>query len=546
VPVISISYKDFTHILGKDIGRERLIDTIPMLGCDVARAEGDLIDLEFFPNRPDLYCVEGIARAMKAFLGLRTGMPRYDVNDSNIDMEIDPSVADVRAFLVCGIVRDLKLTDATIKSLMDMQEKLHLTVGRKRKKVSIGVHDLDRVKPPFTYKAVPPESVSFEPLAGSGKMNLKEILERHEKGIEFASILAGMAAYPVILDREGSVLSFPPIINGTLTQVTEETKNIFLDVTGTDYVAISLTLNIISTALAERGCRLESVVMRYPRRAPFRTPSLLSKKKALDPRYASGLIGLELSTNEIVECLRRMQYEVVGAADALEVSIPAFRGDILHEVDLVEDVIIGHSYRKLTGELPKAMTFGRELAGEFRVERARQVMIGLGFHEMMTLALTNRKKQFEALGDKPREVTELLNPVSEEQTMLRTSLLPSLLELLKINKHYELPQRMFETGEVVLGHRNERHLSAVVIHSRANFTEAKSLAEAVLRELGLDGAYIEKPGAMPWFIKGRGASVVLEKGGKELGSFGEVHPRVITESELAHPVCALEFNLDSW
>jgi len=546
MPVISFSYNDFTEILGKDLGKEKLIERIPMIGCEVARVEGDQIDVEFFPNRPDLYCVEGIARAMKAFFGLKPGMPKYEVNDSNIDMEIDPSVVEVRPFLVCGIVRDMKLTDDTVKSLMDMQEKLHLTVGRKRKKVSVGVHDLDKVRPPFTYKAVKPESVSFVPLASTEKMTLKEILERHEKGKEYASILDGHPQYPVILDKEGSVLSFPPIINGTLTQVTNETKNLFLDVTGTDYGTISVTLNIISTALAERGCRLESVVMRYPKRAPFRTPSLLSKKKALDPKYACKLIGKELSVKEIIECLHRMMYEAKQVDDRIEVGIPAFRADVLHEVDLVEDVAIGHSYHKLTGTLPKAMTFGRELAGEFRFERARQVMIGLGYHEMMSFALTNRKKQFENMGEKSGKAVELQNPVTEDQTIVRVSLLPSLLELLKINKHHEHPHKIFEAGEVAVDTGNERHLSAVFIHARANFTEAKSLSEAVMREMGLEGLYLEKPCTKPFLIKGRSATVVLEKGGRELGIFGELHPKVITAFELSHPVGMFEFNLENW
>jgi len=544
MPVIPFSYSDLVGLLGRDPGRESFAENIPMMGCDLNRFEGDEVELEFFPNRPDLYSVEGIARALRAFLGLRPGMPHYEVNDSNIDLELDDSVTQVRPFVVCGIVRDVHLSGAGVKSMMDMQEKLHITVGRNRKKVSVGIHDLDRVKPPFVYKAVPPEAVSFVPLASTEKMNLCEILQRHDKGVSFASLLEGKELYPVILDREGSVLSFPPIINGTLTQVTEDTKNIFLDVTGTDYSAVSLTLNIISTALAERGCRLESVVMRYPKRAPFRTPSLLSKTRALEPAVANRLLGTELTINDMMESLRRMMFDTRLVERRIEVGIPAFRADILHEVDVVEDIAIGYGFRKLTGEPPLAMTYGRELASEFLAERARTAMIGLGFNEMMSFVLSSGRQQFGAMNSPEGDASELLHPVTEDQTILRTTLAPSLLELLRINKHHDLPQRLFEVGEVVVGHRNRRHLSAVFIHPRANFTGAKALAEAVLRELGLEGRYLIKPHDRPEFIRGRCASVVLEEKGHTIGWFGEFHPRVIENFELAHPVGGIELELE--
>jgi phenylalanyl-tRNA synthetase beta chain len=545
MPVISFSYSDFARLLGLDIGLEKLAERAPMLGCDVNRIEGDEVELEFFPNRPDLYSVEGVARAMRAFLGIRPGMPKYDVNDSNIDLEVDESVVPVRPFVVGGIVRDLNLTDAAVRSLMDMQEKLHLTVGRHRKKVSVGIHDLDKVKPPFTYKAVAPESVRFIPLACSEQMDLQQILQKHEKGREYASILEGQTAYPLIVDREGGVLSFPPIINGVLTQVTEDTKNIFIDVTGTDYPAISLTLNIISTALAERGSRLESVVLRYPKRAPFRTPALLSRKKAVDPAYVARLLGVNMSNDAMIASLKRMMYDADMVEQKIEVGIPAFRNDILHEVDIVEDIAIGHSYSKLEGVLPAAMTAGRELAASFRAERARQVMIGFGYHEMMSFALTSQRKLSWGTGERPGEAAELLNPVVEDQTVLRTAVLPSLLEQLRLNKHCDLPQRLFELGEVVLDGRNRRRLAAVFMHPKANFTEAKSLAEAVMRELGLAGRHIIKPSMHPDFIPGRCASIWIDGLG-EAGWFGELHPAALAAFELSNPAGGLELELDGW
>ncbi|MEM2869985.1 MAG: phenylalanine--tRNA ligase subunit beta [Thermoplasmata archaeon] len=544
MPVVSFSYSDFVRLLGRDVGLETLLETAPMLGCSLERVDGDEVSLEFFPNRPDLYSVEGLARAMRAFMGLNPGMPRYELNDSNIEMTVEESVQDIRPFVVCGVARDLELSSTIIRSLMDLQEKLHTTIGRRRSKVSIGLHDLDNVKPPFVYRAVEPRSVRFVPLGHSEEMDLEEIIERHEKGIEYGRLVRGKPRYPLIVDREGSVLSFPPIINGTLTQLTEDTRSVFIDVTGTDYSGISWALTIIASALAERGGRLETVVMRYPDKAPFRTPSLVSRKRSLNPSYANALLGTELSIGEMVESLRKMMHDASPSGDRIDVGTPAFRGDILHEIDLVEDVAIGYSYSKFKGELPYAMTFGRELKSELRVERARQTMIGLGFIEVMTFTLTSPSKQLNrALG---QEMTELLNPVTEEQTILRTELVPSLLEVLRINRHHDLPQRVFEVGEIVLSHRNRKRLAAVLTHPRASFTEAKSIALAVLREFGLWERYRLQPAERPGFIKGRCATLHLEESGTEIGWFGELHPEVITAFELSSPVVAMELELGGW
>jgi phenylalanyl-tRNA synthetase beta chain len=347
------------------------------------------------------------------------------------------------------------------------------------------------------------------------------------------------------VDREMSVLSFPPIINGVLTQVTASTRNLFIDVTGTDYQAISLTLNIISTALAERGSRLESVVLRYPKRAPFRTPALLSRKKALDPAFAAKLLGAGLTSDDMIAALGRMMYDARVVDNRIEVGVPAFRNDILHEVDIVEDIAIGHYYSRLEGVLPAAMTSGRELAAGFRAERARQVMIGLGYHEMMSFALTSPGKLSWGTGERPGSTAQILNPVVEDQTVLRTAILPSLLEQLRLNKHCDLPQRLFELGEVVLDGHNRRRLAAVLVHPRASFTEAKSLADAVVRELGLAGRHIIKPSVHPDFIPGRCASIWIDGKG-ETGWFGEVHPAALAAFELSNPAGGLELELDGW
>ena len=236
MPVVTFAYDDLTSLLGRKVSVETLLDRVPQVGADVhSYDEGSKeLSIEFFPDRPDLYSVEGAARALRTFFGFESGLTTYEVGASDVVLTLDESIRTVRPYMVAGVIEDITVTDELIRSLMELQEKLHLTMGRKRSKVSIGIHDLDKVTPPFTFKAVDPESVSFVPLAKEESMNLREILQRHEKGVNYAFILEGKDRYPLLVDSRGEVLSFPPIINGTLTTVTTETRNVFIDVTGTD------------------------------------------------------------------------------------------------------------------------------------------------------------------------------------------------------------------------------------------------------------------------------------------------------------------------
>ncbi len=259
MPSVQYDMGDLAYLLGGAPDIKELEMTLPMMGMDLESIDETQISVEIFPNRPDLLNVEGFARAIRGFMGKETGMKEYEVTESDVVLHIDPSVDDIRPAFGTGIVRGIEMDDYTVKSIMDMQEKLHLTHGRNRMKVAIGIHDLDMVTPPFTYKAVDPDSVSFVPLDMDKELTLQKILAQHPKGRDYAWCLEGKKKYPLFCDAKGQVLSFPPIINGELTKLTERTKNLFLDLTGTDQKAVDQALAIVSCALADRGGKLESV-----------------------------------------------------------------------------------------------------------------------------------------------------------------------------------------------------------------------------------------------------------------------------------------------
>jgi phenylalanyl-tRNA synthetase beta chain len=422
---------------------------------------------------------------------------------------------------------------------MELQEKVHLTVGRKRQKVAIGVHDLDMVRPPFVYRAVEPDSISFVPLAKEESMTLAEVLQRHEKGRDYAYVLQGKDRYPVILDADGQVLSFPPIINGRLTTVTERTKNIFIDVTGTDLNTISGVLNIVATALAERGASIQTVAVQGRRRMV--TPELAPTEWDLKASYANHWLGLDLRPEETIACLERMGYDAHLMRGRLHVLVPATRMDILHPVDLVEDVAKGYGYARFGAKLPEVHAIGSERMIERAADLVRQMMVGHEHYEVTTLTLSSRREQFELMRLPPGEAVEILNPITEDHDCLRVALLPSLLAVLRKSKHRDLPQRIFEVGDVVIEAKRRKHLAAASVHSKACFTEAKSLAEGIMHDLSA-GFSIE-PCDLPSYIPGRAAYLLLEK--ERIGHFGELHPEVIAGAELGYPVAALELDLDA-
>jgi phenylalanyl-tRNA synthetase beta chain len=541
MPVITFGVRDLINLLGKEVPAEELISVIPMMGADFHHYDpvtGEL-GVEFFPDRPDNYSVEGVARSLRTFLGFERGLRHYHVTESGITLKVERSVEGVRPYVVAGVVRDVVMTDELIRSLMELQEKVHLTVGRKRQKVAVGIHDLDMVKPPFVYKAVIPESVTFVPLAKEESMNLREVLQRHEKGIDYAYVLEGKSKYPIILDADGQVLSFPPIINGRLTTVTDRTKNIFIDVTGTDLNAISGVLNIVSTAMAERGASIQSVKVEGRRK--MTTPHLHPTEWKLNIKHTNQWLGLKLAPEEMAACLERMGFDAKPEKGRLKVLVPATRMDIIHPVDLVEDVAKGYGYARFGSKMPEVHSIGSERPIERTADLVRQMMVGHGYYEVTTLTLSSKKEQFDAMLLPPREVVEVLNPITEDHDCLRISLLPSLLAVLRKSKHRDLPQRIFEVGDVVIDTRRSKYLAVLSIHSKASFTEVKSLAEGVMHDLARD--FKVEQCDIPTYIPGRAADIMVD--GQKVGHFGEVHPQVILSFDLGYPVAAMEINLDA-
>ncbi len=523
--------------MGEDPGEEVLAKTIPSMGADLVRISDGEIEVEFFPNRPDLYSVEGVARALRNYLGLG-GIREYDVSPSGYTLTIEDSVKGIRPHMVSGVARNVVFDDGFIKSIMQVQEKLHATLGRGRKKVAIGIHDLDKVQPPFFYRGVKPRSVSFVPLGWGRELNLQEILEQHEKGKDYAHVVEGKPLYPLFADSDDNVLSFPPIINGVLTEVHDGTENVLLDVTGTDERAVNTALNILMTLFAERGSTLQHVeIIDGEKKEP--RPDLSPSPTELELDYANRLLGLDLSPKDAVGLLNKMGYGAKVEKGKITAMVPCYRADILHPVDIVEDMAIAYGYDNFEPKLPQRFTPGKEREATSLERNIRQFMVGLGFLEVLTFTLIGKKDQYARMRLEEEE-GHILNPLTQETNSLRTWLIPSLFQTLEANRHRDLPQKLFEVDDVIVDGENRTHLAGVMIASKTGFTEMKSTVQAVVDALKLEMEVTPKDHAS--FLPGRCAAMKI--GGNEIGFFGEIHPEVITNYELGYPVTAFELSLD--
>jgi phenylalanyl-tRNA synthetase beta chain len=547
MPAITLNRDRFSSFVGRDLSVEEMAKWLPWLGVDTEEIGPDYVKIEFNPNRVDFSSYGGVARGFRGLMGWETGLPKYDVKEGKFVLKVDPTVSEVRPYVVSAVVHNVKLDYDTVRELMEMQEDLHWGVGRDRKKASIGVHNLDAVEPPFAYTTSAPNDVKFVPLDKTEEMTLQEILEKHEKGIAYKSYVDWASRYPLIVDKLGRVLSFPPIINGELTRVDSRTRNLFIDVTGTEPNAISRSLNVLVTALADMGATIESVRVEYPDHVLV-TPDLTPQRMELRVDYANELLGLKLSEAKTIQALQKSRLDAsrIGKG-VLEVLIPAYRIDIMHEIDLVEEVAIGYGYFRLKPTKPATVTTGREHKVNEAANYVRQIMVGLGFVEAMNFILANEVDHYQKMRRKAGRMIRLANPVSTEYSIVRNDLLPSLMKNLADNKHQAYPQRMFEVSDVIeinekAETRTERrlHVACVSSHPTANFTEIKSCVEALLANLGLKNWAIKET-RHPSFLQGRAAAIYF-KGGK-IGVVGEIHPEVLNNFELENPTSAFEIDL---
>ena len=493
MPTIDISRKDLERLVGKKFSQKELEEALMFVKGEIDSAQGDSIKVDVKEtNRPDLWSTEGIAREIRARIGRQKGVWKPKVGKPRLSVRIEKSVKEARPYTVGAVVRGIKVTENLLLQMIQLQEKVDGTHGRKRKESSTGIYDFDKIKGDIRYYGAEPGEKKFTPLEFKAEMDLDEILEMHPKGREYGHLLKGKKLYPIFEDSQGNVLSMPPIINSNYSgKVTEKTRNLFVEVSGFDRATISAGLKVMVMALADRGGKIEAVNIMDSDGKKSVTPEFGTKKMVVDPAHVEKVAGIHLGTKKMVELLEKAGMRAKTSGKKIVVWYPDYRQDIIHAIDIIEDIIISYGYNNIKPRKPEMSVVGEELKESLYLDKARDVCVGLGLQEILTFNLTSREKQETLVGLTGEKFVEIANPVSANWSIMRKNIYPELLEFASKNKHNEYPQKIFEIGKTV--HLDpstdtmttERNRLCILLLGKGyGFTLIKSVFEAVCRELG--------------------------------------------------------------
>ena len=546
MPTVELNRAVVERLVGKRLPTDLLKDRISMLGTDLESVDKEKIIVEIFPNRPDMLSEAGFARALSSFIGKKTGLRTYTAKRSKYKVIVEQSVKTVRPYTACAVVTGLKFDDERIREMIQLQEKLHTTFCRNRKKAAIGIYPMEKVTWPIHYLAKNPRTITFRPLESGRKMTALQVLSQHPAGREYGHLLEGRKTVPFFIDSAGEVLSMPPIINSHLTgKVTEKTREVFIETSGFDILTQSKLLNIIVTAFADMGGTVHQVAVKYPAGYATRslqTPDLSIREMPLKLDYVNRLLGLSLKLVELRALLARMG---LGFRNG-KALIPAYRADVLHPIDLVEDVAIAYGYENFKPELPNVSTVGEASPMTIFEETIARLMAGLGLLETHTYHISSKEMQCGRMNQE-LDLVEIDTSHNAEFSMMRAWMLPSMMSVLEKNRRHEYPQRFFEIGTVFVpenrgtdtGVRESMQLAVVSAHQKVTLTEARQFLDSLLRHLGLKVEISATEHAS--FIPGRAGKISVL--GTAIGTLGEINPEVLDSFGIEQPVAAFEINL---
>jgi phenylalanyl-tRNA synthetase beta chain len=531
--------------------------------------------IEIPANRYDLLCIEGLTRALRIFLGKEASPTYRTVGTPSLVMRATAATRSVRPIVVCAVLRNVTFTESSYKSFIDLQDKLHHNICRRRTLVSIGTHDLDTIEGPFLYDARSPKDIRFAPLNKKVEVDAVKLFddiranEPHLK--PYLSIIEESDLYPVIYDNRGVVLSLPPIINGDVSKITLNTRNVFIEVTATDHTKAEIVLNTV-VAMFSQYCAeaftCEQVEVQGPDGEAHLYPNLEPRVCSCDVDYINSLLGLHLETPAIVSLLDRMGLRTTpdAANKSLTVSVPPTRSDVLHACDVVEDVGIAYGFNNLPSDPPATVSLGKQNDLNRLTDKLRLELALAGFLEVLTLSLCSREENFAHINrTDDGSAVVIANPKTSEFQVGRTNLLVGVLKTLTHNRNQPLPLKLFEVSDVMhvdpkndVGASNQRRLCAVFYGKRSGFEDIHGLIDRLMLVLAArpthvpnapapsarfqEHTYSVTPSDDPTYLPGRCADIILS--GQKVGTFGILHPKVLANFSLTNVASAVEMTIE--
>lgn len=556
MPTITVLKTDLEALAGKRFTPTQLESTLSLVKGELkeyVEATGELrIELND-TNRPDLWCVEGIARHLRP---VKPSKPsRKPPRPSSAHrIKVTADVRQVRPYIGACVARSVGVTDTLLTQFIQTQEKLAELYGRKRQTVSIGLYPLQKIVFPVSYTTSAPDEASFVPLGVDRTMTLREILAEHPKGVAYGKIIAESPRYPLLVDARGEILSFPPIINSqALGAVAVGDDDLLVEVTGTDLRMVVLAVNIWAANLVDRGATVEPVTIDYPWATPMGrkviTPREITRAVSVPLNLIEQVLGESIRPPEAGRLLTGYGHRVSGSGPTLKVTPPSHRDDILHPIDIVEDIAIARGYDSFAPEMPSQFTVGALSGVERYADRVRELLVGLGFQETMDNILTSRHEVVGRMGDRTLGdgLVEVDNPMVETFAVLRPYLLASLLRVEAASSKAVYPHRVFEVGEAAtidpaaeVGCRTDRRAAVLIAHAEAAFSEVHAALENLCYALNV--TYRLDPVQHPTFIDGRAGTIVVD--GQPIGVIGEVSPSVLEAWGIGMPCAVFDLAVD--
>jgi len=541
MPVIELSFSRLQKLIGK-VSKKQISDSLPFLGLDIESEDKDLVRIEYSPNRPDYSTDYGVALGLQGLLGIKTGSVKLTIKKSkNYSISVKPTVSKIRPFVTGIIAKNGKIDDKTIKQLMTMQEDLHFGIGRKRKKSSIGIHDLDKISFPLIYTTTT-KNHKFIPLNSEKELSISEIITDTETGKDYGHLLGQSSQVPIILDTNQKTVSFPPIINAAVTTVTTKTKNLFVEVTGINKDDAEDMLSVVATILQSAGFSLEHIQISGAKNS---SPKLKEKTMIVDPSLINQTLGLNLNTSKIIASLKKSRLNAISKGKNIVCTIPAYRFDIFGPMDLVEEVALGYGIQNFEPTMSPSQTIGHTNPISLQLKSLNQIIIGLGFLEALNSSLSSKRVLYDMTNRDSKKIISVLDSKSQEHTILRDSILPGLIENLSRNIHESYPQKMFETGSVFNLHdpiSEKINLAVISAHKDANFTEIKSVLQTALK-IGFGIQIQTKTTVNSSFEDGHCANIIFN--GNVIGIIGEIDSKIIENYKIRVPVVGFEISLSN-
>jgi len=577
MPTIGIEDKQLFRALGRqytekefdqlcfDYGLE--LDEVVTEKIEGSSEEKIIYKIDIPANRYDLLCLEGLARALLIFQG-KLQVPSYTrlKSSSSQLMVVHPSTRQIRPFVVCATLRGVTFTKERYDSFIELQDKLHQNICRKRSLVAIGTHDLDTLQGPFSYEALKPEDIKFKPLNKDKEYDAAQLMELYSTDLhlrQFLPIIRDSPVYPVIYDANRVVLSMPPIINGDHSKITLNTRNVFIECTATDLTKAKIVLDMIVTMFAEycdKPFTVEEALVQNVDGTTVTYPALQKRQERILPSYVNKRIGVDLDSDQMAKLLTRMCLQTTVVADSdgnelLDVSIPPTRADVIHAIDVAEDVAIAFGYNNIVKTIPKTNTIAAQFPINKLSDALRNEVASSGFCEVLTFSLCSRDDVSTKLRQ-PLETSGAVhigNPKTLDFQVARTCLLPGILRTLSANRKMPLPLKLFEISDVVrkdasrdVGAKNIRHLCAVLMAKTSGYETVHGLMDRIMQLVevpyGGSNGYRLSPIDDPTYFTGRCADVLVDD--VSVGRVGVLHPEVVAAFDLSLPCAALEMNIE--